>query len=697
MDSISSALHSYVREYDVAKLARDLRRNTVTPGVANVQYQAADYLQQLECCNLLWVIKGLLSELSGSTGEDIVFDSAVSNYRKASLKIKELETLVGGETAITTEIKQRIKEYQEDITGEMKTRLGKYLSLGPDKFEYSNKVNDMTFAEYLRWSYEFCQQSEQEFLQYFGLAKRFGAELGPKLGCSVDLKYDGEQIVLTFGEEVPFSKGLSGIENIINFFNLFMDHNRGTEKYHLGSIKLAVAKVLLGYLKKEMFGSQNVYSLILGKYGADESRSVGQLEVISALLGQDGWTRDGICDLEFWLDNLVNHWVETLVDQQIDKIKDLATSGGLEKLELEEFIEKTPESVGIVEKPLEPADDEWNSEWNEDWDEGPEPPVKEEEEDDDDDWDAWNEDWKDEKNDLGVKSIVSTSKSSSTVQVVKYSGVCGWMEDLVATYYQNYLELRSKAQSHSFEDVEDVFKASIKKLVVCFYMVASKSYTNWVSFYTDYSKIVDNVIAKYGVRMDTCVDLRNKVQLRRTQEYLESLFTVIHPHEAVLFHDNGFDNRLHKRHATELVAQLGDEFGRINKELVAGLAVNSLVVQEVSGSVATQICGYVSSMIISRDNIASDESQVLSELVAGLLKIVHVPELGDIHKLKNYQKLEQVKLLLDSGLRDILDSFYDARYFELATDELVGLVRSLFVDSPLRRSVIDEIEELRAS
>ncbi|KAG7797714.1 hypothetical protein KL929_002557 [Ogataea haglerorum] len=679
MESISTALHSYIRGYDRDRLSRELERAEEPVDTGAAQLQASDYLQQLECCNLLWVIRGLLTELSACLGDEVVFDSAVRNYKKLLSKAKDLKEMIAGEAIILTEINKQTQEFGVKIKDEMVALLPRYLSFGNDSLQYNNKHNDLTFLEYLSCSYEFCALVEDEFLHYFGFHKLFGRELSANLGRANKLSYDGEHIVLEFGRQTTFSGFLQSVENVINFFNLFMDHNRNGEKYHLGAVKLSVSKLLMAALKQRMFDSENIYSLILGKYGAGDSKTIGQLQVISELLAQDGWSRDGTCDLEFWIDDLVSYWVETLVDKKLDEIKEKVISGELEKLEKEE----------LCEKEADPTDeDDWNDEWDKGWDENPEIPEN-------DDWDAWNEDWKDDKNDLGVKSISTNSKLSNVSSTVRYSCVCSWMKNLVADFYNNYEQLKSKAES--VENAEGLFKMNIKKLVFCFFMVVSESYSSWVAFYTDYSKIVDNLADKYSVNLESCYALKQRLRIQHVQQYLETIFKTIRPHEDVLFRDNGYENSVRARHSKTLLHELDGVFGEINKAYVKGTGVNNVLVHEVASSMVAQVSGYLSQMIISRSSIDSDESQILSDTLAGFLRLLVPSELPELRKIQSYQKLEQMKLVLDSGLREILESFYDAKFFELATSELVGLLKSLFVDSSLRQSVIDEILEMRSN
>ncbi|KAG7837998.1 hypothetical protein KL943_000074 [Ogataea angusta] len=686
MESISAALHSYIRGYDRDRLSRELERAEGPVDMGAVQFKASDYLQQLECCNLLWVIRGLITELSESLSDEVLFDSAVSNYKKLLGKVKELKEMIAGEAIIVTEINKQTQEFGVRIKQEMVSLLSKYLDFQDGSFRYNNKHNDVTFLEYLSWSYEFCALVEDEFLHHFGFNRLFGRELSANLGRANKLSYDGEQIVLEFGSQTTFSGFLQSIENTINFFNLFMDHNRNGEKYHLGAVKVNVSRLLMAALKERIFDSANIYSLILSKYGAGDSKTIGQLQVISELLAQDGWSRDGTCDLEFWIDDLVSYWVETLVDKKIDEIKEMAISGEFEKLEKEE----------LCEKEAAPADeDDWNDEWDKDWDDNPDTPESPTKVAEDDGWDAWNEDWKDDKNDLGVKSLSTNSKSSNVSATVKYSSVCSWMKNLVADYYNNYEQLNSKAQS--VENAEHLFKINIKKLVVCYFMVVSESYSGWVSFYTDYSKIVDDLAVKYSVNLESCHALKQRFRIRHVQQYLETIFKTIRPHEDVLFHDNGYENSVRARHSKALLRELDEVFGEINKAYVNGTGVNNVLVHEVASSMVTQVSGYLSQMLVSRSSIDSEESQILSDTLAGFLRLLVPSELPELRKIQSYQKLEQVKLVLDSGLREILDSFYDAKFFELATSELIGLVRSLFVDSSLRQSVIDEILEMRSN
>lgn len=50
---------------------------------------------------------------------------------------------------------------------------------------------------------------------------------------------------------------------------------------------------------------------------------------------------------------------------------------------------------------------------------------------------------------------------------------------------------------------------------------------------------------------------------------------------------------------------------------------------------------------------------------------------------------------MNSHLKDIMESFYNAEFYDLSTMELIALIDKLFADSDLKRRSIEDIREIR--
>lgn len=83
----------------------------------------------------------------------------------------------------------------------------------------------------------------------------------------------------------------------------------------------------------------------------------------------------------------------------------------------------------------------------------------------------------------------------------------------------------------------------------------------------------------------------------------------------------------------------------------------------------------------------------LGEVEANVLR-----RLGsESNRLATYNKTKQAILLLNNHLNDIMEHFYQGDFFDFSTEELIQVLKSVFIASDLRENCIQEIFEVRSS
>ncbi|QEO20614.1 hypothetical_protein [Candidozyma auris] len=83
----------------------------------------------------------------------------------------------------------------------------------------------------------------------------------------------------------------------------------------------------------------------------------------------------------------------------------------------------------------------------------------------------------------------------------------------------------------------------------------------------------------------------------------------------------------------------------------------------------------------------------LGEVEANVLR-----RLGsESNRLATYNKTKQAILLLNNHLNDIMEHFYQGDFFDFSTEELIQVLKSVFIASGLRENCIQEIFEVRSS
>lgn len=102
--------------------------------------------------------------------------------------------------------------------------------------------------------------------------------------------------------------------------------------------------------------------------------------------------------------------------------------------------------------------------------------------------------------------------------------------------------------------------------------------------------------------------------------------------------------------------------------------------------------------IITADEITEFRSEAYTNVI-DRLRQVSTRLLGDIGEgpkaVKLFDKLAQLLILINNHLKDIMDYFYQGDLFELLTEELTTVLRSVFVQSDIRDGYIREIIEIR--
>jgi hypothetical protein len=95
--------------------------------------------------------------------------------------------------------------------------------------------------------------------------------------------------------------------------------------------------------------------------------------------------------------------------------------------------------------------------------------------------------------------------------------------------------------------------------------------------------------------------------------------------------------------------------------------------------------------IMGKISIGEDESEYLSIIIS---KFLHLSVVSDL-RIPNFSKISHIQFILKGHMVDIMNSFYNAEFFDLSTLELISLIDKLFADSDLKRRNIQEIREIR--
>lgn len=773
LKEIDNTLEKYFENYNILQLSRVMENNSKsnnenTGANAEPTLKEKDVAEVVEICNQLWVINGLINEYMNN---NLDFSDRVNSYKKLKFKLNDLKSSFNCmlnvlSLKVVNQLDEKLESIRTELLKSSKERFGKYLKIHDDSsIEFSKNIDSLSFEEFLKQCEIFIIE---EISHVFNLNKVFSSWLD-----QIFFKFEsGSTIVFVPGDlqirldisnmkDLEFSAFLKSIEQIIEFLNGFTKSISNIKEY--SNLRSILGKLILKNLKLKLFEKKNVYPLIVEKLNYDEHKddhldsklcNITKLYKISSFLSQEGWSKDRICELEFWIDDLTNSWVDNLIDVTIEDLKEFSIKlmdkefsddlkpGNLISIELEVVPASAPlvSEKHIENKPkLNETDDGWNN-WNtnndDDWDsntaendkkEKKESSLKPEIDQDDDGWgndedidldsekdedgdeDGWSA-WGDEVkiDDVDVDDVkeptISPPQSNESKPSYKYSKITTHIMKIFDKYMKNYQDLRDLHISNlEINETKELFKHGFKKLCISYFMIIQYDvkgiYGNEILFYNDFNKILEQCCSKYGVELTTCNNMNLNLLNSKMNLYHEKINKILEDYNFKIWNDNrdDDDSRL-KEYSTEFLLRFKSKVDEVKFELFEFNSLNTQLVLNNFLKIIFQLFNSICDKILARKGISSYESAIWANIIDELTKYVILSNVNlnsKIEKIQTFEKLNEIKFILSSNLKEILDEFYNAKLFELETHEIISLIESLFIESEQRLKIINEIQHVR--
>lgn len=680
-----------------------------------------DMYDQIETCNKLWVIKGLLDEISHS--QDL--ETKINNLLKLKTKQTDLVDFLGqrlnedelNSIQILKDIKVEITNHNDLLLTDIKHEFKKYLSFGSDlSVAFNKSVDELPFGNFIKCCDKISNDNHlfdlrKILIEWFteSLAKLhrgYVVELEKAKSTSIKINY--------INQEFQIDQYFLSIEKYIDFFNFVIQK----DEYF---IKPSVSKLLLADIKDIIFSSANITVLLKSKLDKHENgdQSIESMMKINDLLNQ--WpASDSSNDLEFWVDDLSTFWVESLVSKSIEDIKDFVKKLKAAKFQKEfsclttvELGSKAPKSTPAVKK-VQSKDEEWDNGWDENWGEEEEveektaPPSSEksgtQNDEIDDEWDAWGEDedleidipespQKKRKNSVPV-SVTHSNHTIASNSLYQYSNLTILILETIDRYYSNLNLLTDVTKNkEDFDDLSKLFKSNIKKIMVSLLMMVGdgKDYPNVVLFYNDYTKILNDLSLKYDIDLTLNFKMSSRFISNYFNNFITSLESLVKEYNSTIWYDNNNDKEVRKS-AMEFNIRVGNEIVMTLSEFEALKPFNTQLIIRNEITLAFQLFNLICDKLLSRNDISSDQCGIFAEIIDEI--IIQFKGIN-LSQIQSFNKLSQIKIILSCNLKEILERFYDGQFYELETFELIELLKSLFVDSPNREDVVQQIKSVR--
>lgn len=763
LKSIDDVLDTYFENYNLEQLERVINK---VDGVKDENkldnlnlkhYNSRDINEFIELCNHLWMIKGLINEINNDSN---LFEK-LDNFKKLESKLHVLKQSIEDEAEvcelkIINELDGKIEEYKGNLRNEMTECFEKYVSINTASILISTESNNMPFDFFLKQINGFYSDA---FEKNFKLTKMFTDWLENTFlqlddGKSISFEdEEGGKTIRIVNSDKEFLTFARTIENVILFMNEISKYTANIPTF--SNMRLIIGKLLLREIKNRIFRKENVYPLIIDKLNYDQDSkisSISKLYQISSMLSESGWSQDGICELEFWIDDLTSSWVNNLVDYTIDDIKqfllDILGNKYNDCLKDENLI--VVELGGEVKPSGEnkkPDKNDWNINWEEkdEWNEGEDKSdemakteaklletdvvvddeedgwgneddldldinegtakvkVIEGEEEEEEGWGAWNEEVEISDDELETKETLNAANDAVSVPSYKHSAFANKILDIFAKYYYNLHDLdKFGIDKQPLVEIEELFKHGFKKLYIAYFMMieadVSHTYKNDILFYNDLNKILEKCQKQYGVELSACYKMNSNYLNQFIDGYTDKLILVVNKYEDSVWGDNDLVNKDIYERSYKFMNEFDLQFGVILKDLKNSISLNTELIANLIVTMIFKSFNIMCNKIVTRNDISSYESNIISEVIdhtileiSGRMNTLNIK----IENIQSLVKLRQIRSVLSLSLKDILESFYEAKFYELETYELISLIESLFVDSMQREQTIQEIRTLR--
>lgn len=387
-------------------------------------------------------------------------------------------------------------------------------------------------------------------------------------------------------------------------------------------------------------------------------------------------------------DNLHQLYLNWMTDKYINEVREVFTGAAfaedIKALEtFEEVVEIIPEAPPAKEEIHLPVQDAASEEydWDADW--GSDAEEKKPEEDN---WDNWDDDWDDEPAPAKTKPV-----SKPVVEATpKKESAADWKPLQKETYTFTRSAIPQKLTSILDEFAYESDGSDALLLYDTILSLAIVSYPSVSQLFLLFNdlkgvKCADDYLAqsahlewayyRQGL-LNKVTDIITKVDFSNREES-----------------PAGIDDA-----TTKGTSRLATVFAELNQSELQ--STNSREFKLLVTQLLNLMNHLTLNIIVSSTEITEYQSDKYTSFLENLLELESkaLAKVGeDVAKLATYNKVKQAIYLINNHLKDIMDFFYLGELYDFATDELIQVLKSVFIPSELRERCIGEIIEIRNS
>lgn len=611
----------------------------------------------------LWYINGYIQEINSMIeSEDQVemfkLEQIVNDLKKLSTSLEQLDETLIIKTSLIKEFDLLLEKFRLLLTEEFQNFL-------PNEFSFILKqVNDLEYFGLIT----IIEEYDKTFYDNMFLKMLFQ-----------DLKIKWDRII---DKVINYTNYIELTSSEKNAYNLVLRPSSGFGEQYFESLanfiqflNIIKAPGVGNYFSSKISNdltnrlAENINILIHNENSNQSDILIDELESLIRLAKESNWNilrnLNSTTKIQHKLNEIYLDWV---TDKYIDRIRLLANGN------FQDFTDDLQERIKLEPK-LEPknnnnvvksSEDNWNEEWpDEEEEDGWEEEVKLDEEDD---W-GWKSD-EDEEN-------KNSKKEENPELKVKISKVPDEIIKIIQEY--NDVSKNNNKNHHLVTAVKSIALGKYPNMTKSFLLLNDFEYLS--------EKLENPVFAEFA----TSIWNQTLFQITNNFKMILASIDLSHDQYYQSLDDYELDdenlNRLSSIYKL-LTDLIESDLGYTNFTMFRSLIVNAI-----------DLINYtLINRIILMDDISEFQSLKFTKLFDQLNNIT-VPFLYNIKCTKediaSYNKQSNLVFLVNNHLKDIMERFYQGELFDFETNELINVLKSIFIKSELRDGYIKEIIETR--
>lgn len=661
-------------------------------------FQLHSQLQEVENAserlNFLWLIKALIQEISVSfdpIGDGLTYVCDQDQLNAIFQNLKKLKARIDGledkDLKITFALKTCYNDSVDKLFDKLKELFYIFFPVSTDQIRYTINLEIQVNGGRMKLEnfMEFVSGIETYFSRN-DIADKFNKlkvswdkeilnKLMKKRNYYLETEEDAQFYTLLITEATNQKKSLSSLyfkslRSFISFINVL--GNQSFKNYF--STKISNDLVLNV--------SENIRMFMNNK-----ERLTDELVQTLELLAKTEWyvpIRNVFSSLEKVEEGLQNIYMGWVKDKYINEVREIFNKEDFETnfANLKDAVEETKE----IEKQAEDNWDDWGSDEEvkleddgfENWD-----TEKKQANEDADDWDDWDDKWDDEDDDDNNNEVTS-KKANKPVEAIKASQLQA-ITERKATF--KYSPIPFKLSILIAKVVKEANNDDCQEILDTIAALSSISYPDLSCLF-----LLFNDLKKVKTTSGYLSQVADQEWYNTRQGFLDKIALM------VTEIDYDIEDMDTGRSIGNCLRQFADFMGHLfaqdlektNSEMFKILLMelmnfaNNLVLEE----------------IMTSKEIGEAQSEKFTQLLSGLQSIEeqNLSRVGlSFTALASYNKMTQAVILLNNHLKEIMDYFYLGELHAFSTEELIQVIKSVFVPSELRENYIGDIIEIRNS